>query len=92
MSSATVQVRAGSAAPAASKLCRTMSPDPSDDARRDQANAWNAVSLIASGVFVWGGLGWLVSEWLDNQIFLMLGLLLGTGGALYLVWVRYGRA
>jgi F0F1-type ATP synthase assembly protein I len=69
-----------------------MTPDPSDDSRREQANAWNAVSLMMAGVFVWGGLGWLVAEWLDNRIFLMLGLLLGMGAALYLVWVRYGRA
>lgn len=68
-----------------------MTPDPSEYSRREQANAWNAVSLIASGVLVWGGVGWLVAEWLDNQIFLMLGLLLGAGAALYLVWVRYGR-
>jgi F0F1-type ATP synthase assembly protein I len=69
-----------------------MSPDPSDESRREQANAWNAFSLVGSGVLVWGGVGWLVAEWLDNQIFLMLGILLGTGAALYLVWVRYGRA
>jgi hypothetical protein len=47
---------------------------------------------MMAGVFVWGGLGWLVAEWLDNRIFLMLGILLGMGAALYLVWVRYGRA
>ncbi|HMG29064.1 MAG TPA: hypothetical protein VK585_02945 [Jiangellaceae bacterium] len=72
-------------------------PEPSPDqsaelARRDQNNAWNAFGLVASGVTVWGGVGWLVSEWLDNRIYLMFGILVGAAAALYLVWVRYGRA
>jgi ATP synthase protein I len=41
---------------------------------------------------VWGGVGWLVSEWLDNRVYLVLGILVGAAAALYLVWVRYGRA
>lgn len=69
-----------------------MSRDKSEEARREQANAWNAVSLLIAGVLVWGGVGWLVAQWLDNRIFTMLGLLLGAGAAMYLVWVRYGRA
>lgn len=69
-----------------------MNADPSEESRREQAGAWNAFSLIASGVAVWGGLGWLVSRWLDNELFLGLGLMVGAGAALYLVWVRYGRA
>jgi ATP synthase protein I len=71
-------------------------PDPAADSvaeqnRRAQNQAWDAFSLIAAGVAFWGGMGWLVSEWLDNRIFMMLGLLLGAFGALYLVWVRYGK-
>jgi ATP synthase protein I len=59
--------------------------------RRAQNQAWDAVSLIAAGVAFWGGVGWLLSEWLGNRLFLMFGLLLGAAGALYLVWVRYGK-
>ena len=71
-------------------------PEPSpDDAadlgRREQSDAWNAFALVVSGVTVWGGVGWLLSEWLDNRLYLMLGILVGTAAALYLVWVRYGR-
>jgi ATP synthase protein I len=62
-----------------------------DQTRRDQNRAWDAVSLIAAGVAFWGGVGWLLSEWLDNRLFLMFGILLGAFGALYLVWVRYGK-
>jgi fatty acid desaturase len=64
---------------------------PADQTRRDQNQAWDAFSMIAAGVTFWGGVGWLLSEWLDNRIFLMLGILLGAAGALYLVWVRYGK-
>lgn len=53
---------------------------------------WNVVSLIMAGVAFWGGVGWLVSRWLENQFFVMLGVLLGAGAAIYLVWVRYGKA
>ncbi|PSL06706.1 hypothetical protein CLV30_10292 [Haloactinopolyspora alba] len=70
-----------------------MSAEEHDDLRRrDHANAWDASGLIVSGIAVWGGVGWLVSEWLDNTIFVMLGLLVGMGAALYLVWVRYGKS
>jgi ATP synthase protein I len=70
-----------------------MPPDPSDGSgRKGESDAWGAFGLMVSGVAVWGGVGWLLSEWLDNRIFLMLGLLLGMAGALYLVWFRYGRS
>lgn len=72
-----------------------MSPAPSDsssgEGRKADADAWGAFGLVVSGVLVWGGAGWLLSEALDNSVFVMLGLLLGTGAALYLVWFRYGR-
>jgi ATP synthase protein I len=50
------------------------------------------MGLVTSGVFFWGGAGWLVSQWLHNRIFVMFGLLLGMFGGLYLVWFRYGRS
>jgi hypothetical protein len=63
-----------------------------DMARAEQAHAWNALSLLLAGLVFWGGIGWLVGRWLDNQLFTAAGILLGTGLALYLVWIRYGRA
>ncbi len=69
-----------------------MTDHPSEESRQEQNAAWHAVSLIIAGVVFWGGLGWLAAEWLDNRIFLVGGLLVGMGAALYLVWVRYGRA
>jgi F0F1-type ATP synthase assembly protein I len=72
-----------------------MPPDPSDGAspgRKGEQDAWGAFGLMISGVAVWGGVGWLLSEWLDSRFFLMLGLLVGMGAALYLVWFKYGRS
>lgn len=59
--------------------------------RKGEADAFGALGLVIAGVLVWGGVGWLVSEWLDNKVFMMLGLLLGMGAGLYLVWFRYGN-
>ncbi|MCW2713980.1 MAG: hypothetical protein JWN88_1027 [Frankiales bacterium] len=77
-----------------------MPPVPPDDSsdddakalgRKGEADAYGALGLVISGVLVWGGVGFLVSERLDNPVFVMLGLLLGMGAGLYLVWFRYGR-
>lgn len=78
-----------------------MPPDAPDDplkdessrvaGRKGEADAYGALGLVISGVLVWGGAGFLVSERLDNPVFVMLGLLLGMGAGLYLVWFRYGR-
>ncbi len=69
------------------------SPDDEsgDFKRKGEADAYGALGLIISGVLVWGGVGFAVSEWLGNRLFVMLGLLLGMGAGLYLVWFRYGR-
>ncbi len=73
-----------------------MPPTSSDDESKDigrkgEADAYGALGLVASGILFWGGVGYLLSEKLDNTIFVLLGLLLGMGGGLYLVWFRYGR-
>jgi ATP synthase protein I len=39
----------------------------------------------------WGGIGWGLDKWLVTGYFLPIGLLLGMGAALYLVWLRFGR-
>ena len=73
-----------------------MPPPPPDDesgdlGRKGEADAYGALGLIISGVLVWGGIGYLLSQRFDNQAFVLVGLLLGMAGGLYLVWFRYGR-
>lgn len=77
-------------------------PSPDDDlarseatrqlARRGESDAFAALSLVISGVLLWGAVGYALSAWLDNALYTLVGLLLGMGGGLYLVWLRYGRA
>lgn len=59
--------------------------------RKGEADAWNAFSLVLSGMILWGGAGWLVSRWLDSRVYIGLGLMVGTAAGLVLVWLRYGR-
>lgn len=67
-------------------------PEPSRaGSRAGEQDAWGAFGLVASGVLVWGGVGALVGAWLDSSLPVLVGLLLGMGGGLYLVWFRYGR-
>ena len=61
------------------------------DAAAD-TGAWDIVAYLLSGMLLWGGAGWLLDRWLGLRVFLPIGLLFGTGLALYLVYVRYGRA
>ena len=56
-------------------------------------DAWSTFSLLISGLLVWGGAGWLVDRLLGYQaLFLPVGMFLGMGAALYVVFTRYGRA
>jgi F0F1-type ATP synthase assembly protein I len=55
-------------------------------------DGWSALSYIISGVLIWGGVGWLLSSWLDAELFIPLGLMVGAAAGVGLVWLRYGRA
>lgn len=66
-------------------------PQPGHQASAD-SGAWDIVAYLLSGMLVWGGVGWLLDEWLNVTFFLPIGLLLGTGLALYIVYQRFGRA
>jgi ATP synthase protein I len=71
-----------------------MTPDEQRDGQPDSTNAaWSIVSYLLSGMVVWGGAGWLLDRWVGlDSVFFPIGLLLGIGAALYLVYVRYGRS
>ena len=53
---------------------------------------WGITGTLLSGLIVWGGAGWLLDRWLDTRVFVVLGMLLGIGLAIYLVVVKYGGA
>lgn len=65
--------------------------DPHADHRRFASAAWSVPSYLLSGMAVYGGLGWLLDRWLGTSALFPIGILIGLGLALYLVYIRYGR-
>jgi ATP synthase protein I len=46
---------------------------------------------MLSGLIFWGGVGYFADRFFNTSFLTLVGLLVGMGGALYLVWLRYGR-
>jgi F0F1-type ATP synthase assembly protein I len=44
---------------------------------------------MLSGLIVWGGAGMLLDRWLGTRFFVLIGVLLGLGVAIYLVVMKY---
>ena len=59
--------------------------------KNDENAFWSIFGYLLSGLLFWGGLGWLIDKWIGKSYFLLPGLLIGTGVAFYLVWLRFGR-
>ena len=60
-------------------------------ANRDENAMWSIFGYLLSGLIFWGGIGYGLDKWLDKGIFTLIGLLVGISGAIYLVWLRFGR-
>jgi ATP synthase protein I len=58
---------------------------------RDENAMWSIFGYLLSGLIFWGGIGYGLDKWLDKGIFTLIGLLVGISGAIYLVWLRFGR-
>ena len=43
---------------------------------------------VITPVVVWGGAGWLADQWLGTSFLVLVGLLIGTAAAFYLVYLR----
>ena len=68
------------------------SSNPSNEQnRREEGALWSIFGYLLSGLLVWGGIGYGLDHLLDRGIFTLIGLLLGMGSSLYLVWMRFGR-
>jgi ATP synthase protein I len=57
-----------------------------------EADPWSALSLIISGVLLWGAIGWAVSRWLHSPAYMGAGVLIGGVLGVLSVYLRYGRA
>lgn len=62
------------------------------EAWRGANQAWDVIGLLLAGIIVWGGVGWLLDQWFGfNDLFLPIGMVLGVGIAIWLIYLRHGR-
>lgn len=47
---------------------------------------------LITGPVLFGGLGWLLDRWLGVTVFVAVGIILGMGLSLYIIWLRYGTS
>jgi ATP synthase protein I len=59
--------------------------------RREENAMWSIFGYLLSGLLFWGGVGWAADRFFNTTYLTLIGLLVGMGGALYLVWLRFGR-
>jgi F0F1-type ATP synthase assembly protein I len=54
---------------------------------------WAVTSTLVGGILVWGSLGYLADRLLGlhTRIFTAVGIVLGAGAAIYLVYLRFGK-
>lgn len=54
--------------------------------------AWTIIVTLLGGMVAWGGIGYLIDRLVGTEdVFLAIGLIVGTAGGIYLVYLRYGR-
>lgn len=69
----------------------TEPPREARSSRGEESALWSILGYLISGQIVWGGIGWLIDRWLGTSFVVLIGLLVGMGSSIYLVWLRYGR-
>ena len=55
-------------------------------------DAWTVIAYLLSGLMLWGGAGLLLDRWLGTSFLVLIGMLVGGVGAIYLVYIRYGKS
>lgn len=68
----------------------TSRPAP-DDVPAGAGQGWTAIAYLITGILVWGGIGWLVDQWLDSGgVATAVGTVVGAAGGVYLIARRLG--
>lgn len=63
-----------------------------DDGWKGMGTAWGITGTLVAGMLTWGGVGYLIDRWLDLRwLFMPIGLLVGMGASVYVVYLRHGR-
>jgi ATP synthase protein I len=52
---------------------------------------YSILGYLLSGLIFWGGVGYFADKFFNTTYLTLVGILMGMGGALYLVWLRFGR-
>ena len=60
-------------------------------ANREENAMWSIFGYLLSGLLFWGGIGYGLDKWLGTAYLTLVCLLVGISGAIYLVWLRFGR-
>ena len=58
---------------------------------KDENALWSIFGYLLSGLLVWGGVGWALDHFLKTSYFLLIGLIVGAGAAITIIWLRFGR-
>lgn len=62
---------------------------PRTPRHNDRDDGWTLAAELLTATFVWGGVGWLVDQWLGTgPVVMALGFVLGNGLGIYLIWLR----
>lgn len=64
------------------------SPPDQNTPQQGGADPWAAFGYLVAGVLFYGLLGWLLSIWLHAQFWIPVGILVGAGFGMYLVFAQ----
>jgi F0F1-type ATP synthase assembly protein I len=69
-----------------------MPPPRRSDAWSGMGTGWSITATMVGGIAAWGGLGFLADRLVGTpNVFAAIGMVLGAGGAIYVVYLRYGK-
>jgi F0F1-type ATP synthase assembly protein I len=63
---------------------------PREPSGRGSEVVWSIIGTLIAGVLAWGGIGWLLDQWLDTNFLVAVGIIVGMAGAFYLIIRRHG--
>ena len=69
--------------------CKMNSPPTPPDAEAPGGDPWAAFGYLVAGVVFYGGIGLAVSLWLHATYWIPIGILVGAGFGMYMVFARY---
>jgi ATP synthase protein I len=53
---------------------------------------WTITATMIAGILLWGGVGYVIDRLVGTpQLFFAFGTILGAGGSIYIVYLRYGK-